>query len=82
MNHFAIHLILMQHCKSTILQLKKRINCGLDIQVGVTSSPSAFIVYFNKCQFRGQYRMRWFNGLEYEIDILALQLMVHVTSTT
>ena len=49
MNHFAIHLRLMQHCKSTILQFKKkkRINCGLDIQVGVTS-PGAVMVYFNK----------------------------------
>ena len=26
--------------------------------------------------------MRWFNGLGYEIDILALKLMVHVISTT
>ena len=24
MNHFAIHLRLMQHCKSTILQFKKK----------------------------------------------------------
>ena len=24
MNHFAVHLKLTQHCKSTILQLKKR----------------------------------------------------------
>ena len=48
MNHFAIHLRLMQHCKSTILQFKKkRVNCGLDIQVGVTS-PGAVTAYFNK----------------------------------
>ena len=24
LNHFAVHLKLMQHCKSTILQLKKK----------------------------------------------------------
>ena len=26
LNHFAVHLKLTQHCKSTILQLKKRGN--------------------------------------------------------
>ena len=31
LNHFAIHLKLTQYCKSTLLQLKKKKNCKLNL---------------------------------------------------
>ena len=39
LNHFAVHLKLTQHCKSTILQFKKKVNCIKD----TISTPQAAV---------------------------------------
>ena len=37
--HFAVHLKLTQHCKSTILQLKKKRKCTINKNNNNTKSP-------------------------------------------
>ena len=36
LNHFALHVKLTQHCKSTILQFKKRSYCIIDIPENIS----------------------------------------------
>ena len=45
-SHFAVHLKLTQHCKSTILQLKKK-------------KRETYIVVLNKCVLRASLVAQW-----------------------
>ena len=76
LNHFAVHQKLTQHCKSTVLQLKKNKKPRPDFKVCLSA---LLMVWFSQIRQKGipinftrqkTYRFMWKNMLKLQLNVL------------